>query len=280
MTKKFLTSFKDASLLAQRWAQEIGASVHLEREGDAWAVILRTEANSMGNGASLPVANRLPSMDNALRIIQSLVDGIDPCTGEMFPNDSPYQQPAILRALFIAVRALEHIEEKQKREQRVPENAGKAWDKAEDRMLCIGFESGLTIRQLAQKHLRTLGAIQARLEKLGKIPLFEPQDKLLASALEREKQEELEKHRNLEEIRELYEGEDEDEETAEDEYWDEEQFQNYLEVENAYWDEEQYQTNLEVQDELIDDRVNYARSEEEGWFYSDSGSDDWCDQYR
>lgn len=105
----------------------------------------------------------------ALRIIQSLVDGVNPCTGEMFPDGSPYQQPTILRALFIAVRALERLEEKQKREQRLPENAGKSWDESEDRMLCIKFESGLTIMQLAQKHRRTSGAIQSRLEKLGKI---------------------------------------------------------------------------------------------------------------
>ena len=105
----------------------------------------------------------------ALKIIQSLADGVDPCTGEIFPDDSPYQQPSILRALFIAVRALERLEERQKREQRLPENAGKSWDESEDRILCTEFESGLTITQLAQKHGRTSGAIQSRLEKLGKI---------------------------------------------------------------------------------------------------------------
>ena len=105
----------------------------------------------------------------ALKIIQSLADGVDPCTGEIFPDDSPYQQPSILRALFVAVRALEHLEERQKREQRLPENAGKSWDESEDRILCAEFESGLTIMQLAQKHRRTSGAIQSRLEKLGKI---------------------------------------------------------------------------------------------------------------
>ena len=110
----------------------------------------------------------------ALRIIQSLLDGVDPSTGEIFPDNSPYQQPVILRALFVAVRALERFQEKQKREQRLPENAGKAWDESEDQMLCIEFESGLTIMQLAQKHRRTSGAIQSRLEKLGKIaPRFQ-----------------------------------------------------------------------------------------------------------
>ena len=116
-----------------------------------------------------PDSKKIMEPSEALRIIQSLVDGVNPCTGEMFPDDSPYQQPSILRALFIAVRALERLEERQKREQRLPENAGKSWDESEDRMLCIEFESGLTIMQLAKKHRRTSGAIQSRLEKLGKI---------------------------------------------------------------------------------------------------------------
>lgn len=264
----------------------------------------------------------------ALRIIRSLVDGVNPCTGEMLPDDSPYQQSSILRALFIAVQALERLEERQKREQRLPQNASKSWDESEDKMLCTEFESGLTIMQLAQKHRRTLGAIQSRLEKLGKIPLYnrvqslsasikridavqtcELHDKLLASALEHEKQAELEKYRKLEEMREFdeYEEEDEDEEDEEtyvariryqlqeemeltEEWQRDKEWERWEEVsetqirqyndKDEYWDEENYQAYLEVQDELINDQLNYARSEEEGWFYSDSDPDDWCNQSR
>ena len=106
----------------------------------------------------------------ALRIIQSLADGIDPNTGEVFPDDSPYQHPQVLRALFVALGALGRLEESQRRAKRLPDNAGKPWNDGEDKALCDDFDAGLTTAQLAQKHQRTEGAIRSRLEKLGKIP--------------------------------------------------------------------------------------------------------------
>jgi hypothetical protein len=104
----------------------------------------------------------------ALRIIQALADGVDPHSGEVFPEESPYQHPQVVRALFRAIEALKRVEATQRRQQDLPEKAGQAWDAQEDERLCEGFDQGLTIRELAQQHQRTPGAIQSRLEKLGK----------------------------------------------------------------------------------------------------------------
>ncbi len=106
----------------------------------------------------------------ALRIIRSLADGVDPHTGEIFPDESPYQHPQVLRALFLAVRAMERLEDRQRRKGVLPANAGKPRDNAEDKVLCEGFDAGLKVGELAQKHRRTEGAVQSRLEKLGKVP--------------------------------------------------------------------------------------------------------------
>ena len=65
-------------------------------------------------------------------------------------------------ALYLLRYELWIVLKKDKNVNRLPENAGKSWDESEDRMLCIEFESGLTIMQLAQKHRRTSGAIQSR----------------------------------------------------------------------------------------------------------------------
>ena len=46
----------------------------------------------------------------AVRILRALADGIDPYTGEVFPQESPYQHPDTVRALWSAVRALERSE--------------------------------------------------------------------------------------------------------------------------------------------------------------------------
>ena len=106
----------------------------------------------------------------ALRIIQSLADGVDPHTGEVLPEDSAYQHPQVIRALFLAVQALERLEGRKRREERLPENVGKPWDRSEDVQLGEGFDAGMTIKELAKRHGRTSGAIQARLERLGRMP--------------------------------------------------------------------------------------------------------------
>ena len=38
--------------------------------------------------------------EKAHSILSALADGIDPITGEVLPNDSPYNQPDVIRALF------------------------------------------------------------------------------------------------------------------------------------------------------------------------------------
>jgi glutathione S-transferase len=107
----------------------------------------------------------------SLKILQALADGADPETGEVFPADSPYQRPQVVRALMTAVRALERQQERERRARRLPENAGKSWDREEDEQLCREFDSGISVKDLAAHHGRTEGAIQSRLVKFGKIKL-------------------------------------------------------------------------------------------------------------
>jgi hypothetical protein len=107
----------------------------------------------------------------ALKILHALADGADPSTGEVFSSESPYQHPQTVRALMTAVRVMERQEERERRARFLPGNAGKAWDKTEQDQLCQGFDAGSSIKELASQHGRTLGAIQSRLVKLGRIKL-------------------------------------------------------------------------------------------------------------
>ncbi|HBV85323.1 MAG TPA: hypothetical protein DEF42_01335 [Desulfosporosinus sp.] len=74
-----------------------------------------------------------------------------------------------MRALFLAIKGLEFLESKEKRNSRLPPSAGKAWTISEDEDLAKEFDTGRTIKELSEKHSRTVGAIQSRLRKLGKI---------------------------------------------------------------------------------------------------------------
>ncbi len=59
--------------------------------------------------------------------------------------------------------------ERSKRQESLPENAGKAWSTEEDHLLIEKFDKGVPVKELARHHKRTEGAIKSRLVKLGKI---------------------------------------------------------------------------------------------------------------
>ena len=105
----------------------------------------------------------------AKEIVKLLADGINPETGEIFPDDSPYQNPKIIRALFAALRTMEYEERRSQRRGNLPENAGKPWDKTEDDSLSRKFDAGVDIASIAREHKRTQGAIKSRLVYLGKM---------------------------------------------------------------------------------------------------------------
>jgi len=104
----------------------------------------------------------------ARKIIRNLADGIDPVTGEVFPMDSPYQHPQVIRSLYDALAAMD----RQKKARQVDPlhlKAGSPWTNEEEAQLIDAFDSGMQIEDLAKIHSRSLAAITARLEKLGKI---------------------------------------------------------------------------------------------------------------
>ena len=112
----------------------------------------------------------------ALKILQQLADGTDPHTGKAFGADSPYQHPDTVRALFVALRALDApVAAPAAGKQRVaaaesaPSNSGKPWSDDEDKALAAAFDAGKQILELATAHQRSRFAIEVRLAKLGKI---------------------------------------------------------------------------------------------------------------
>ena len=108
-------------------------------------------------------------LETALPIVRALADGINPVTGETYPDQSPYAEPRTLRALYSAVDLMQKEVDREKRRERLPANFGKPWTEGEDRVLVTEFDGGASIPDMARKHLRTQGSIRLRLEKLGRI---------------------------------------------------------------------------------------------------------------
>ena len=108
-------------------------------------------------------------LDAALPIVRALADGVNPVTGEAYPETSPYAEPRTLRALYSAVDLMTKEIEREKRRERLPANFGKPWTAEEDQAAISEFDSGITLPEMARRHLRTQSSIRLRLEKLGKI---------------------------------------------------------------------------------------------------------------
>ena len=105
----------------------------------------------------------------ARQILQSLIQGTDPVTGEELPRETVLQHAEVLRALLAGLSALELTAARAQRRAQLPDNVGQAWTTDEEGRLVAEFRSGESPQSMAHKHGRTLRAIEARLEKLGLI---------------------------------------------------------------------------------------------------------------
>ena len=108
-------------------------------------------------------------LEKAISIIQALSDGVDPYTGEQYPSDSPYQMPDTVRALALAVTALEKQQISTNRQQNLPSSAGKPWSEEEGKRLLEAYDADIPINEISILHDRTVGAIKSRLVKQGRI---------------------------------------------------------------------------------------------------------------
>lgn len=100
----------------------------------------------------------------ALTIIHSLANGIDPFNGELITHHL-YNNPQVIRAMFRAATVLEEAKEKPEKKG----NSGKLWTDEEDDSVISMWQSGKPLSKIAEIHGRTPGSIAARLVKHGLI---------------------------------------------------------------------------------------------------------------
>ena len=105
----------------------------------------------------------------ARQILQSLIQGVDPVSGEELPHETVLQHAEVLRALLAGLSALEQTTARAQRRAQLPDNVGQTWTTEEEGKLVAAFKRGDSAVTIARQHGRTLRAIEARLEKLGLI---------------------------------------------------------------------------------------------------------------
>ncbi|WP_201554890.1 hypothetical protein [Psychrobacter sp. 72-O-c] len=125
--------------------------------------------NSDPNSSVETPTSKLMNNQEAINIIQALVDGINPLSDEPLSSSSLCLNSDIQRALQATIPALESKIRADVRKSNLPINAGKPWNSEEDQQLIDAFDNGDSIVTLVEYHQRTKGSITSRLGKLGKI---------------------------------------------------------------------------------------------------------------
>ena len=105
----------------------------------------------------------------ALKLLRPLAEGIDPFTGEIYSEKSPYQNPNTVRALFLAISALERESKGEIRKKSGRERSGEKWTEKEKVSLLEFFDAKIPIDEIAAKLKRSSYAIAYRLFQNKKI---------------------------------------------------------------------------------------------------------------
>ena len=103
----------------------------------------------------------------AKELLTMLTDGVNPLTGEVLSDEDSCNQVEIVRALNVALRAMEN--QAKRRNSPPPENAGKPWSREDDTLLCKMFDEGCSKAKMREHFKRSTTSIEARLVKCGKI---------------------------------------------------------------------------------------------------------------
>jgi DNA-binding NarL/FixJ family response regulator len=106
---------------------------------------------------------------NYHKTIHLLANGINPITGEILPDISPYNHPEVIRALFTVLEKAKQSKGKTKKGHHLPLNHGKAWEQAEKESVTNLFKQGITAKDIATDLQRTTGSIRSELIKQGLI---------------------------------------------------------------------------------------------------------------
>jgi hypothetical protein len=109
-----------------------------------------------------------------VEVLSALASGAHPITGQVFEEDSPYNHPRVIRALFGSIELIESHSgrtrktlEEINREQGRPLRSNMRWSEEEDRRLFELLEEGVLTAEIASRFERTRGAIHSRLQGKG-----------------------------------------------------------------------------------------------------------------
>jgi hypothetical protein len=118
-------------------------------------------------------------LNESRNIVKTLAQGVHPTTGEVFPPESPYNDPEVIRALYSILESVKglrqprkSLEERRRENLEIgrPMNAGLPWTEADRAVVRSGFQEGMTIEKLATTLGRSSGSIVAEVIRQDLVP--------------------------------------------------------------------------------------------------------------
>lgn len=103
----------------------------------------------------------------ACELLERLIAGVHPTTGELLANDSAYNDPMVMRALALAIQALRGAQEPARRTRESRANNRASWTGEEDEFLRQAFSQGLTPSAIGAQLQRSEHNVKVRLNALG-----------------------------------------------------------------------------------------------------------------
>ena len=109
----------------------------------------------------------------AAMILEQLLNGIHPVTGEVLPEDHVCTETTVMRALHAGYAALMEVQDADvpgERADCIPasrENTHKRWSEEEDQYLRQAWSGGVTVEDMRRSLRRTLRSFKCRLVYLG-----------------------------------------------------------------------------------------------------------------
>jgi len=118
-------------------------------------------------------------LNESRNIVKTLAQGVHPSTGEVFPPDSPYNDPGVIRALYFildvgksAKKPKRSTEERRQINLELgrPRNAGLPWTEEDRSLVKSRFLAGTTVEKLATELERSSAAIVAEIIRQDLVP--------------------------------------------------------------------------------------------------------------
>lgn len=107
------------------------------------------------------------SHSQTYRILTALIAGRDPRSQLRLPSASVLHTPNVLRALLLAVSALEAFTARTRRRAALPPNVGREWTAEEEAQLRVELAGKEPLNVISARHGRSVRAIQLRQRKVG-----------------------------------------------------------------------------------------------------------------